>query len=135
MAMAAVGPPAHIIELVPVIWADAGELPGEPPIDPRGLVVGYEATSAEEGRYRFADGSAQERLGARCAFSPRGRWFAASSPMGLGDVLFDRDRGRIHRPRGWQLCGWDEHDGPWLARAADGVPAPLHEALGQAADD
>jgi len=128
IAMASIGPPAHIIELSPVAWADAGASL----CDPRGLVIGYDADSEVEGRYRFADGSSQERLSARCAFSPRGRWFAASLPGGSGDVLFDRDRARMHRLRGWHLCGWDENDAPWLARHADGVPAPLHEALGQA---
>jgi hypothetical protein len=131
IAMAPVGPSAHIIELTPITWQDARGSWS----DPRGQVVGYESLSAEEGRYRFADGTTHERLGARCAFSPRGRWFAAESPRGSGDVLFDRERGRNHRLRGWQLCGWDEGDGPWLARSADGVPAPLHEALGQAARD
>lgn len=128
IAMASVGPPGRIIELVPVAWMDAGVSLS----DPRGQVVAYEPTSAEEGHYRFADGSTRERLSARCAFSPRGRWFAASLPGGLGDMLFDRERGRMHRLRGWHLYGWDEDDGPWLARHADGVPAPLHEALGQA---
>lgn len=129
IAMAPVGPPAHIIELAPVDWRNAEAALS----DPRGHVVAYEAATPEEGRYRLADGSTQERLSARCAFSPQGRWFAASLPGGTGDVLFDRDRGRMHRLRGWQLCGWDEGDGPWLARPMDGVPVPLHQALGQAA--
>jgi hypothetical protein len=127
MAMASVGPPARIIELEPVAWQDAGAALS----DPRGQIVGYEADSADEGRYRLAGGGTLERLGARCAFSPKGRWFSAGLPHGRGDVLLDRDRGRMHRLRGWQLCGWDESESPWLARRADGVPAPLHEALGQ----
>lgn len=128
IAMASVGPPGRIIELVPVAWMDAAALS-----DPLGQVVGYEPTSGDEGRYRFADGRTQERLSARCAFSPQGRWFAASLPGGAGAMLIDRQRGRMHRLRGWHLYGWDQEDAPWLARHADGVPAPLYEALGQAA--
>ncbi len=131
IAMAAIGPPARIIELAPVTWQDAAVSLS----DPRGQVVAYEAASAEEGRYRFADGSTQERLGARCAFSPQGRWFVAGLSGERGDVLFDRDRGRMHRLRGWQLCGWDDGDGPWLERPVDGVPVALHEAQRQAMDE
>ena len=120
MALAPIGPPVRIIELAPVEWrtaADAGD-------------VRYEATGNDEGNYRFADGHTLRRVGPRCAFSPQGHWFAANQPGG-GDLLFDRVRGKQHRLRGWELCGWDQDDGPWLARAADGVPVPLHEALGQ----
>jgi hypothetical protein len=62
----------------------------------------------------LADGALVERVQARAAFSPDGRWFVACTPHGL--ALLDRDHGRSHRLRGWELCGW--HDGPWLARGA-----------------
>lgn len=121
IALAPVGPPARIIELMPIEWRDASTV-DEP---------SYEAIAADEGNYRFADGHSLRRLGPRCAFSPQGHWFAANQPGGNGDLLFDRTRGKQHRLRGWELCGWDQDDGPWLARHADGVPVPLHEALGQ----
>ncbi|MGO4702392.1 hypothetical protein [Dyella sp. 2RAB6] len=121
LAMAPVGPSARIIELTPVQWCDAADAGG----------VHYEATGKDEGNYRFADGHTLRRLGPRCAFSPLGHWFAANQAGGQGDLLFDRVRGKPHRLRGWELCGWDEDDGPWLARHADGVPVPLHQALGQ----
>jgi hypothetical protein len=127
IALAPVGPPAHIIELTPPAWDEAAEIR-----DPRGQAQ-YQATSPGEGRYRLADGLVLERLDARCAFSPAGRWFAAGLADGRGLALLDRDRGRTkpHRLRGWELCGWDEGEGPWLSRETDGVPVPLHEALGQ----
>ena len=121
LAMAPIGPPARIIELAPVLWRDAADV----------HEVQYEATANGEGNYRFADGHALRHLGPRCSLSPQGRWFAASPSGGSGDVLFERRRGKQHRLRGWVLCGWDQDDGPWLARHADGVPVPLHEALGQ----
>lgn len=124
MAMAPIGPPARIIELVPVAWRDAVA-------DMSRESLRYELTAADEGNYRFVDGHTLQRLGPRHAFSPQGRWFAANQPAGRGDLLFDRARGRQHRLRGWELCGWDGDDSPWLARHADGVPVPLHQALGQ----
>jgi len=123
IAMAPVGPPARIIELVPIEWRDASTVDE----------LSYEITAADEGNYRFADGHSLRRLGPRCAFSPQKHWFVANLPGGSGDLLFDRLRGKQHRLRGWELCGWDQDDGPWLARRADGVPVPLHEALGQEA--
>lgn len=129
IAMAPVGPPARIIELAPVEWRDAA-------VDSSGESVPaenlrYQVTAENEGNYRFADGHILPRLGPRHAFSPQGRWFAAQQPAGRGDLLFDRLRGRPYRLRGWELCGWDGDDSPWLARHADDVPVPLHEALGQ----
>ena len=121
LAMAPVGPPARIIELAPIEWLDAAVV----------REVSYEAITTDEGNYRFADGHSLRRLGPRCAFSPQGLWFAAKQPGGSGELLLDRARLRRHRLRGWMLCGWDQDDAPWLARHADGVPVPLHEALGQ----
>lgn len=121
LAMAPIGPPARIIELAPVAWREAVAADD----------VRYEATGTGEGNYRFAGGHTLRRLGPRCAFSPHGHWFAAHQPDGSGTLLFDRVRAKPHRLRGWELCGWDPDDGPWLSRGADGVPAPLHEALGQ----
>ncbi|MFC4764126.1 hypothetical protein [Dyella koreensis] len=127
MAMAPIGPAAHIIELQAVAWDEAG---GEF-ADPRGGMVRYEAQASGTGRYVFADGSVVDRLSPRHAFSPSGRWFVASLPEGRGDVLCDRDRGRWHRPRGWQLCGWENGEWPWLARHEDDLPVALHEVLGE----
>jgi len=121
LAMAPVGPPARIIELAPVQWRDAADV----------HELHYEATGQDEGNYRLADGHTLRRLGPRCSFSPQGRWFAANPAGGSGELLFEFARGRQHRLRGWELCGWDQDDAPWLARHADGVPVPLHEALGQ----
>lgn len=127
IAMAPVGPPAHIIELAPPAWFDAAAAR-----DPSGDMY-YRAASASEGSYRFADGCVLERLNAHCTFSPTGRWFAAGLADGHGVTLLDREAGRkrAHRLRGWELSGWDQGDGPWLSRGTDGVPVPLHEALGQ----
>ncbi|SFS07260.1 hypothetical protein SAMN05216570_2243 [Dyella sp. OK004] len=130
MAMAPIGPAAHIIELHVVAWDEAGGKFA----DPRGGVVRYESQGAGAGRYVFADGSIVDRLSSRHAFSPAGRWFVASLPEGRGDVLCDRHRGKWHRLRGWQLCGWEDGEQPWLARQADGVPVALHEVLGQGDD-
>ncbi|MCP4519251.1 MAG: hypothetical protein GY824_28990 [Delftia sp.] len=48
---------------------------------------------------------------------------------GRGTVLLDRQRNRLHRLRGWQLCGW--HAGqPWLNRGKDDAPLGLAHVLG-----
>ncbi|HEY9133365.1 MAG TPA: hypothetical protein VIM98_16535 [Dyella sp.] len=129
LAMAPVGPPAHIVELVPPRWR---EVDGAV-TDPRGGQVIYRAIDAESGSYRFGAGRSFDRLSRRCSFSPAARWFVASAPGGRGDLLWDRDTDKVHRLRGWQLYGWDGEQ-PWLAHGVDGVPTSLHEALGTPRD-
>ncbi|MET3652704.1 hypothetical protein [Dyella japonica] len=125
LAMAPIGPPAHIIELARANWQEAtGEC-----IDAAG-VARFEASGEGRGRYVFAQGQIIDQASPRYCISPGGRWFAANLPGGRGEVLWDRHGGHIHRLTGWQLSGWDG-DQPWLAQGNDGVPAPLHEVLGQ----
>jgi hypothetical protein len=125
LAMAPVGPPAHIIELVRANWHEAGgefESPAG-----RGQ---FEPTGEGRGRYVFVHGPTIEKTSPRYCSSPGGRWFVANLPGGRGEVLWDRQSGHTHRLMGWQLSGWDG-ELPWLARGSHGVPVPLHEALGQ----
>jgi hypothetical protein len=118
LAMAPVGPAATIIELQPPVWLEAGAA------DPRGGTVRGEARTL-----LLADGTRLEGVEPRCSFSADGRWLAAPLAAGRGVVLQDRQRGRLHRLRGWQLCGW--HDGqPWLNRGGDGAPLALAHVLG-----
>lgn len=126
MAMAPIGPPAHIIELTRAHWCEVGD----EFVDPAGESVRYEADGAGSGRYVFAEGRVIDRVSPRYCFGPGGRWFVASLPEGRGDVLWDRQADRVHRLAGWELCGW-EGEQPWLAQGADGVPVSLREALGQ----
>ncbi|WP_266170020.1 hypothetical protein [Dyella subtropica] len=119
LALAPVGPAAHIIELQSIAWREANGVI----VDPRGGTANYEA-----GSYRFTD-RGFDRLSARYCFSPGGRWFAAQLPDGRGDVLWDRDAGKLHRLHGWHLYGW-EGGQPWLSRQVDGMPVNLHEVLG-----
>ena len=128
LALAPVGPAAHIIELSRVNWCEvAGEF-----ADPAGDPVRFESNGHGNGRgrYVFAEGRVIDKASPRCCFGPGGRWFAASLPGGRGEVLWDRRSDHLHRLMGWQLSGW-EGEQPWLARRSDGVPAPLHEVLGQ----
>lgn len=125
LAMAPVGPPAHIIELARAQWHEAT---GDRMDDTHG--VRFESTGRRRGRYVFAQGQAVDKASSRYCVSPQGRWFVANLPGGRGEILFDCQQGRTHRLSGWQLSGW-EGDLPWLARRGDGVPAPLHEVLGQ----
>ena len=125
LAMAPVGPVAHIVELEPVRWLDARSSLD----DPGGDCVAYRMGDEESGSYHFGSGRTLARLSARCGFSPRGRWFVASTPHGRGDLLWDRQADKVHRLRGWQLYGWDGEQ-PWLARGLDGPPTRLHEVLG-----
>lgn len=129
LAMAPVGPAAHIVELIPARWH---EIDGTF-VDPRGGEAVYQPLDAESGSYRFGVGRTFDRLSRRCGFSPAGRWFVASAPGGRGDLLWDRETDKVHRLRGWQLYGW-EGEKPWLAHGIDGVPASLHEALGASRD-
>ena len=119
-------PPAEIIELSPPQWHEArGELP-----DPLGGAV-----HGEPGGCRFDDGTRVEmRDGVtRIAFSPAGRWFAACSGK-RGVLLWDRQRDRRHRLRGWQLCGWYREQ-PWLSRREGTMPLALAAVLGHDADE
>lgn len=125
LAMAKVGPPAHIIELARAHWHEATD----------GLVddthgVRFESMGEGRGRYVFAQGPVVDKASSRYCTGPQGRWFVASLPDGRGEILLDRQDGHAHRLTGWQLCGW-EGDRPWLSRGSDGVPVPLHEVLGQ----
>ncbi|WP_266160896.1 hypothetical protein [Dyella silvatica] len=120
LAMAPIGPRARRVELERVSWRDAGHAL----TDPLGGLVHYEA-----GAYRFVGGRLIDGVSVRYGFSPAGRWVVASMRDGLGEVLWDRDGDRLHRLRGWQLCGW-EGELPWLARGVDGVPVGLWEVLG-----
>lgn len=125
LALAPIGPAAHIMELAPVEWREVfGTFH-----DPQGQPVRYESLGEGSGRYVFAQGYAIEQASARCCFGPTGRWFAASLPEGQGDILWDRQGNRLHRLAGWVLYGW-EGEQPWLTQGDDGAPAPLHEVLG-----
>ena len=125
LAMAPIGPRAHIIELARANWHEAiGEF-----YSPAGRGR-FEPTGDGRGRYVFAHGPAIDKTSPRYCASPGGRWFVADLPGGRGEVLYDRHGGHTHRMMGWQLSGW-EGEQPWLARGNDGVPVPLHEALGQ----
>jgi hypothetical protein len=115
LALAPIGPGAAVVELAPPRWGEGACA------DPRGGEARWDA-----GRFVLADGMAVERVQARAAFSPDGRWFAARMPRGL--VLLDRDHGRSYRLRGWELCGW--HGGPWLARG-NGPAMAWREVLGR----
>lgn len=115
LALAPIGPPPAVIELLPPQWLDQAG------IDPRGGEVHWNA-----GRFVLGDGTAVERAQARASFSPDGRWFVTCTPRGV--VLVDRDHGRSYRLRGWVLCGW--HDGPWLTRGS-GPAMAWREVLGQ----
>ncbi len=126
LALAPVGPAAHIIELSLASWRDVDS----DFTDPAGDAVRYEAIGNGVGRYVFATGKIIERVSQRCCFGPGGRWFVASLPGGRGDVLWDRQSHRLHRLPGWELAGW-EGEQPWMARRRDGVPTALHEVLGQ----
>lgn len=121
LAMAPIGPAAEIIELQPPLWQrfDDGV------IDPLATRVDYRGSSCF-----FDDGHEIPDVGSPAAFSPAGRWFAARTARGRGIVLWDRERDRRHRLRGWQLCGWYREQ-PWLTRHDDDMPRPLATLLGQ----
>ena len=121
LAMAPVGPPAEIIELQPPAWQTAtDEL-----VDPLGGHVVY-----RERAYLFEIGERIDGVGAQAAFSPGGRWFAARMHNDRGVLLWDRQRERQHRLRGWQLGGWYREQ-PWLLRRDDDMPLTLSAVLGE----
>jgi len=117
---ARVGPPAEIIELLAPRWCEAAEGID----DPYGGRVVH-----RDGAYCFDDGTRIDGVGAQAAFSPSGRWFAARLPNDRGIVLRDRDTGKLHRLRGWQLDGWYREQ-PWLIRRHGDMPLALRAVLG-----
>ena len=130
LARAPIGPPAKIIELLPPAWHAA---PGEV-ADPLGGVVHVAADGC-----RFADGARVDVPNgsggfAQVAFSPDGRWFAARIRGRPVLLLWDRQRDRGHRLRGWQLSGW-QRDQPWLSRREGAMPLALSAVLGRDADE
>ncbi|WP_430387927.1 hypothetical protein [Dyella sp. 20L07] len=125
LALAPIGPPAHIIELSRGAWIEVSG----PFDDVTGDPARYEMQGEGRGRYVFAEGRVIDKASPRCGFSPGGHWFVASMPDGRGDILWDRQGDRVHRLIGWELCGWAGEQ-PWLAQGPDGAPAPLHEVLG-----
>ena len=120
-----IGPPADVIELQLPAWqAGQGQL-----FDPQGGVVHCRADGC-----RFSDGervdAPKPQLGfSQVGFSPQGRWFAACTSDQNVLVLWDRQRDRRHRLRGWQLCGWYREQ-PWLSRRDGDVPLALRAVLG-----
>ena len=124
LARAPLGPPAEIIELQAPAW-----LPASGGVaDPQGGTVDCDAAGC-----RFADGERIEAPGAagfaQVGFSPQGRWFAACTPDQRVLELWDRQRDRRHRLRGWRLCGWYREQ-PWLSRRDDDMPLALGAVLG-----
>ena len=121
LAMAPIGPAAEIIELQPPAWQTATD----DLVDPLGGHVVY-----REGAYRFEIGERIDGVGTQAAFSPGGRWFAARLHNDRGVLLWDRQRERQHRLRGWQLGGWYREQ-PWLLRRDDDMPLALSAVLGE----
>lgn len=124
LARSPIGPPAEIIELQLPAWQPAnGDLP-----DPQGGAVHCNVEGC-----RFADGERVDAPGAvgfaQACFSPQGHWFAACTPDQRMLALWDRQRERWHRLRGWHLCGWYREQ-PWLSRREGDMPLALHAVLG-----
>ena len=125
-ASGSLGPPAAIIELVRPRWHEAsGKL-----ADPRGGTARWQATDAPCGCWQLGDGRQLDNALPRGSFSPDGCWFATQPADDRGLLLLDRKRDRLHRLRGWKLCGWHAEQ-PWLMRDGRAEPVPLREALGQ----
>jgi hypothetical protein len=125
LAMAPIGPAAEIIELQPPAWQSLDEGLTDPHDD---------RVDVRDGRAFFADGVEVTGVGSQATFSPDGRWFVAWMDHDRGVVLWDRERDRQHRLRGWQLCGWYREQ-PWLARRDDDIPQPLVAVLGRDDDE
>jgi hypothetical protein len=121
LAMAPIGPAAEIIELQPPAWQTATS----GLVDPLGGQAVY-----REGAYLFEIGERIDGVGAQAAFSPGGRWFVARMHNDRGVLLWDRQRRRQHRLRGWQLDGWYREQ-PWLLRRDDDMPLALSAVLGE----
>lgn len=120
LALAPMGPSAEIIELQPPVWqSGASDIQ-----DPHGGRVHY-----SEGAYRFDDGTHVDGGGSQATFSPAGRWFATRIDDDRGVVLRDRERGKMHRLRGWRLDGWYREQ-PWLVRRDGDMPLALRAVLG-----
>ena len=129
LALRSRGPPAEIIELQLPAWqAGHGQL-----LDPQGGVVNCGAEGCH-----FSDGeridAPRVRTGfAQVGFSPEGRWFVACTSDQRVLVLWDRQRDRRHRLRGWQLSGWHREQ-PWLNRCDGSAPLALRAVLGHDAE-
>ncbi|TAL85080.1 MAG: hypothetical protein EPN74_09780 [Rhodanobacter sp.] len=119
LAMAPVGPPAAIIELLPPRW----ECATDDFVDPRDPGAVY-----RDGAYHFTGGMQIEAVGTKATFSSDGRWFAAGLAEANGIVLWDRELQRGHRLPGWQLCGWHLQQ-PWLIDDDAQMPLPLSQVL------
>ncbi|MEO6799509.1 MAG: hypothetical protein ABI178_06205 [Rhodanobacter sp.] len=130
LAHASTGPPAEIIELQEPAWQPADrEL-----VDPRGGWVHCRADGCQFGNGKRVDAPNASATFAQAGFSPEGRWFAACTSDQHVLVLWDRQRDRQHRLRGWHLSGW-HHEQPWLSRRDDAIPLALHAVLGHDDDD
>lgn len=125
LAMAPIGPVAEIIELQLPVWQQAAD----GIVDPRDGRVDY-----RDGGCDFADGRMIADAGPLVGFSPAGRWFVARMGNDGGIVLWDRQRDRQHRLRGWQLGGWYREQ-PWLIRRDGDMPLALSAVLGHDDED
>jgi hypothetical protein len=120
LARAPIGPPAEIIELMAPAWHD-----GTADVDdPYGGRVVH-----RDGAWCFDDGTRIDGVDPLAAFSPAGRWFVARLRGDRGIALRDRDSGKVHRLRGWQLEGWHREQ-PWLIRRPGDMPLALCAVLG-----
>ncbi|MEO7066297.1 MAG: hypothetical protein ABI114_05285 [Rhodanobacter sp.] len=121
LAQRPLGPPAEIIELQLPVWQHEEDRL----TDPLGGDLLY-----RDGGYAAPDGTWVADVATSAGFSPQGRWFVAQMHRDRGVVLWDRERNKRHRLRGWQLRGWF-HEQPWLSRREGEVPLSLHAVLGQ----
>jgi hypothetical protein len=136
LALAPLGPPVEIIELTLPVWlaidrdSDADGVSQAQGIDdPHGGRATF-----RDGAYLFDDGTRVESVAPWACFSPQGRWFVARMPDDRGTVLRDREQGRQHRLRHWQLDGW-HREMPWLIRRGGDMPLALVAVLGKDAGD
>src|SRR5574337_570369 len=130
LAHAPIGPSADIIELQLPVWQAAGDaLP-----DPHGGMVHWRAGGCQFDTGERFEGPKTAGGFAQACFSPAGRWFAACTPDQRMLVLWDRQRDRRQRLRGWRLSGWYREQ-PWLSRRDDDPPQSLHAVLGNHDED